>query len=74
LQISANGHGTRVELLQFSDDSLDTEFTDVASNQSPKAKPRKPRVESLVESLRSDLSAKHEDGCAQIEKLNPCSS
>ncbi len=38
LQIGANGQGTRVELLQFSDGSIKIELTDVTDNQSPNAR------------------------------------
>src|SRR4029077_10983873 len=38
LQIGANGQGTRVDLLQFSDGSIKIEQTDVTDNQSPNAR------------------------------------
>jgi hypothetical protein len=37
LQISANGQGTCVKLLQVSDGSINIEQPDVADNQSPNA-------------------------------------
>ena len=38
LQISANGQGARVELLQVSDGSIKIELTDVTDNQSPNSR------------------------------------